>query len=66
VSKSAKVVLGRVVQIDLVSTFLGLMDPAEIPSILEPLGLLSRSESELLWDELEAKRDVWPWLQPRL
>lgn len=58
--------LGDTVEADLFLAFLGGWDEAEIPSLLERFQLMSRSEAETVWDQLEAGQDPWPWLRARL
>jgi hypothetical protein len=58
--------LGRAVQINLYSTFLGLFEMSEIPLMLEPLGLLSKADCENLWDGLETGQDMSSWTRKKL
>jgi hypothetical protein len=60
--------LGRNVNVDLYSVFLGLFDWSEIPNVLQPMGLFTWKDSDFLWSKLEEgdEAEVSEWLKAKL
>ena len=60
--------LGRAVDVDLYSVFLGHVDWSEIPGVLQPMGLFTWKDSDFLWNKLEEgdEADVSEWLKAKL